>query len=172
MNNSILTDKDYSVFIKDIKHRIKNAQIKAAVSVNQELLNLYWDMAAQIVEKQKQTSWGDGFLERLSKDLQSEFPDIKGFSKRNLELMRQWYKFWSEESSITQQLVSQIPWGHNLVIISKTQNHEEALFYVQKTKPVKKSRKLMIYLKILGRQIVNPMKTRNLFVFLLMLKQK
>jgi len=133
MNGSIITDKDYTVFIKDIKHRIKNAQIKAAVSVNQELLNLYWDMAAQIIEKQKQTSWGDGFLERLSKDLQSEFPDIKGFSKRNLELMRQWYKFWSEESSITQQLVSQIPWGHNLVIMTKTQNHEEALFYVQKT---------------------------------------
>lgn len=133
MNNSILTDKDYSVFIKDIKHRIKNAQIKAAVSVNQELLNLYWDMAAQIVEKQKQTSWGDGFFERLSKDLQSEFPDIKGFSLRNLKYMRQWFLFWSQGSLIRQQLVAQIPWGHNLVIMSKTQNHEEALFYVQKT---------------------------------------
>ncbi|SLM28179.1 hypothetical protein MTBBW1_1270029 [Desulfamplus magnetovallimortis] len=133
MNKSLITDKDYYFFINDIKSRIKNAQIKAAVSVNQAFLNLYWDMAAQIVEKQKHTSWGDGFLKQLSKDLQSEFPDIKGFSLRNLKYMRQWFLFWSQDSLIGQQLVAQIPWGHNLIIMSKTQNHDQALFYVQKT---------------------------------------
>jgi len=133
MNKSLITDKDYYLFINDIKSRIKKSQIKAAVSVNQALLNLYWDMAAQIVEKQKHTSWGDGFLKQLSKDLQSEFPDIKGFSLRNLKYMRQWFLFWSQDSLIGQQLVAQIPWGHNLIIMSKTQNHDQALFYVQKT---------------------------------------
>lgn len=132
MSNSIIKDKDYFAFIQDIKQRVQSSQIKAAVSINKELLHLYWDLATRIVEKQKQSAWGDGLLEQLSKDLQTEFPDMKGFSKRNLELMRQWYKFWSEESSIAQQLVSQIPWGHNLVIVSKTKNQEEALFYVQK----------------------------------------
>jgi predicted nuclease of restriction endonuclease-like (RecB) superfamily len=69
----------------------------------------------------------------MSCDLQTEFPDIKGFSKRNLELMRQWYRFWVEEPAIARQLVSQIPWRHNLVIISKIKHIEEAKFYVQKT---------------------------------------
>jgi predicted nuclease of restriction endonuclease-like (RecB) superfamily len=76
---------------------------------------------------------GELINDQLSGDLRTEFPDMNGFSKRNLELMRQWYTFWSRESSIAQQLVAQIPWGHNLVIISKSNNPREALFYVQKT---------------------------------------
>jgi len=146
-------DKDYSAFIAELKNRIKSSQIKAAVSVNRELIGLYWELAEKIVEKQKSSQWGDGLLAQMSKDLQEEFPDMKGFSKRNLELMRQWYLFWAEgeavvqealaQSTIGQQLVAQIPiakqlatqipWWHNVVIISKIKNHEEALFYVQKT---------------------------------------
>ncbi|ABW67898.1 PDDEXK nuclease domain-containing protein [Desulfosudis oleivorans] len=133
MSKTPQQDREYTSFIKEIKKRINDSRIKAAVSVNRELLTLYWDLAAQIVKKQQQASWGDGFLDRMSKDLQAEFPDIKGFSLRNLKYMRQWYLFWSQEASIGQQLVAQIPWGHNLVIVSKTENPEEALFYVQKT---------------------------------------
>jgi len=128
----IKKDPAYFDFIQDIKNRVQSAQIKAAVSVNQELLRLYWDMGAKIVEKQKQTAWGDGFLKQMSHDLQDDFPDMKGFSLRNLKYMRQWYSFWSD-ALIGQQAVAQIPWGHNLVILSKIQDHEEALFYVQKT---------------------------------------
>jgi len=128
----IKKDPAYFDFIQDIKKRVQSAQIKAAVSVNQELLRLYWDMGAKIVEKQKQTAWGDGFLKQMSHDLQDDFPDMKGFSLRNLKYMRQWYSFWSD-ALIGQQAVAQIPWGHNLVILSKIQDHEEALFYVQKT---------------------------------------
>jgi len=70
----------------------------------------------------------------MSRDLQDAFPDMKWFSLRNLKYMRQWYRFWSAaEAAIGQQLVAQIPWGHNLVIISKAQERDEALFYVQKT---------------------------------------
>lgn len=146
-------DKDYSAFLAELKHRIKSAQIKAAVSVNRELIELYWELAEKIVEKQKSSQWGDGLLAQMSNDLKEEFPDMKGFSKRNLELMRQWYLFWSNGTAIAQQdvaqleksqqfddqmanakqLATQIPWWHNVVIISKIKNHEEALFYVQKT---------------------------------------
>jgi predicted nuclease of restriction endonuclease-like (RecB) superfamily len=102
-------------------------------AVNQELLHLYWDLAELIVLKQQEATWGDRFLSQMSKDLQAEFPDTKGFSKRNLELMRQWYGFWSAESAIAKQLVAQIPWGHNLTIIGKVKNVDEAVFYIQKT---------------------------------------
>jgi predicted nuclease of restriction endonuclease-like (RecB) superfamily len=131
IDNLIKTD-NYKAFIQDIKQRIQTAQIKAAVAVNQELLRLYWDLAERIVSKQQESAWGDGFLLQMSRDLQSEFPDMKGFSLRNLKYMRQWYQFWLSANLIGQQLVAQIPWGHNLVIISKIKNTDEAIFYVQK----------------------------------------
>lgn len=124
--------KDYKAFIKDIKERIQTAQIKAAVSVNQELLRLYWDMGERIVEKQKKSAWGDGFIQHMSIDLQSEFPEMKGFSVSNLKYMRQWYLFFSKSQQVVGQIM-QIPWGHNIVIISKCKNIEEADFYIKKT---------------------------------------
>jgi len=148
MTQSIIKTEDYLAFIQDIKQRIQGAQIKASVAVNQALLHLYWELAERIVAKQQESAWGDGFLLQMSRDLQAEFPDMKGFSKRNLELMRQWYRFWVKVPAIAQQLVAQldkpigqqlvaqitqIPWGHNLVIISKIKTTDQALFYVQKT---------------------------------------
>jgi len=133
MSDKLDNTNEYRAFIQDVKQRIQAAQIKAAVAVNRELLQLYWDLAERIVVKQQESAWGDGFLARMSRDLQDAFPGMKGFSKRNLELMRQWYCFWLRESPIAQQLVAQIPWGHNLVIISKAKDSNEALFYVQKT---------------------------------------
>ncbi|MBI5141846.1 MAG: hypothetical protein HZA20_06600 [Nitrospirae bacterium] len=109
MSNSPITSDGYRAFIQDVKQRIQSAQIKAAVAVNQTLLCLYWDIAASIVAKQQEAAWGDGFLVQMSRDLQEAFPDMKGFSKRNLEVMRQWYRFWVREPAIAQQLVAQIP---------------------------------------------------------------
>jgi predicted nuclease of restriction endonuclease-like (RecB) superfamily len=109
------------------------------------LLHLYWDLAELIVLKQQEATWGDRFITQMSKDLKDEFPDQNGLSKRNLELMRQWYRFWSADSAIVQQAATQlekpsimseifqIPWWHNVVIISKIKNADEAIFYVQKT---------------------------------------
>ena len=71
-------------------------------------------MGEQIVEQQQNYAWGDGFLKQLSHDLMMEFPEMKGFSKRNLEYIRRWYLFWSKDMSIAQQVVAQlgqIPWG-------------------------------------------------------------
>ncbi len=141
MNSLLKKDKGYVIFICQLKERIQSAQIKASVRVNRELITLYWEIARQIVEKQKTTQWGDGFLSQMSKDLQDEFPDMKGFSLRNVKYIRQWYLFWNTEKDKGQQavaqsvkqLVLQIPWGHNLLIISKSKNHEEAVFYVRNT---------------------------------------
>ncbi len=131
--SALIKNSDYKAFIQDVKQRIQSAQIKAAIAVNQELLHLYWDLAELIVSKQQEATWGDRFLTQMSEDLKAEFPDMQGFSVRNLKYMRQWFQFWSINSPIGQQLVAQIPWGHNLVIIAKVKNIDEATFYVQKT---------------------------------------
>jgi predicted nuclease of restriction endonuclease-like (RecB) superfamily len=133
MNHPLTKDKDYSVWLKELKYKVRLVPIKAAVKVNSELLQFYWELGADIVEKQATAKWGDGFLSNLSHDLMAEFPDMKGFSKRNLELIRKWYCFWSVQDEIAKQLATQIPWWHNVIIITKTKNTDEALFYVQKT---------------------------------------
>ena len=95
--SDLLKDKDYTNWLKDLKNKFRKTQLKAAVKVNSELLNFYWELGKEIVEKQKETKWGNKFLERLSKDLMSEFPDVKGFSLRNLKYIRQWYLFWNKD---------------------------------------------------------------------------
>ena len=119
----------YKDIIIDLKEKFKTHQIKASIKVNSELLEFYWYMGKKIVKIQKDYKWGSKFLENLSKDLSKEFPDVKGFSYRNIRAIKQWYLFWQQvvakmENS-KQQLVSQlfqIPWGHNLVIIQKCKN--------------------------------------------------
>jgi len=138
-NKMNLEATQYKDFILDIKQKIQTSQIKAHIKVNVELLKLYWELASMIVKKQKLSSWGDGFIADVSKDLQKEFPNLKGFSTRNIKYMRQWYIFWSDDILNGQQLVAQlenkifqIPWGHNIAIISKCKSLNEANFYINK----------------------------------------
>ncbi len=144
MGEKIVKSDDYKVFIKQMKNRIQSSQIKAALSVNTEMLKLYWFIGSEIVEKQKTANWGDGLLKQISVDLKKEFPDIKGFSYINVKYMKQWFMFWTAENEIRQQVVAQldnsnlpmiflIPWGHNILIVSKTNSIDEALFYMSKT---------------------------------------
>jgi len=126
---------DYHQWLIDLKTRFRQVQLKAAVAVNTELLRFYWELGADILARQASQAWGSGFLEKLSQDLMQEFPEMKGFSVRNLKYIRQWHRFWVE-SAIGQQAVAQlttIPWGHNLAILSKCQSHAQALYYVQQT---------------------------------------
>jgi len=138
---------EYKEWLNEIKQRFQSSQIKASLQVNSVLLEFYWGLGSEIVEKQKNSTWGSGFLEQLSEDLSAEFPDVKGFSYTNLKNIRQWYLFWQQlvgelkttksqqrvgESSVenTEQVVSQIlqiPWGHNIAIIQKCKTHDEAL---------------------------------------------
>jgi len=135
---------DYTNWLAELKTRVRQSQLKAAVSVNQELLKFYWKLGSDIVEKQKNSAWGAGFLKQLSRDLITEFPDMKGFSLSNIKYIRQWFLFYSDSISIGQQAVgqlkqqivtqiTQIPWGHNLAIIAKCKELNEALYYVQNT---------------------------------------
>ncbi|MDD4650055.1 MAG: DUF1016 N-terminal domain-containing protein [Desulfoplanes sp.] len=122
--------------MKELKKKVRQSQLKAAVAVNTTLLEFYWELGADIVKKQKNATWGSGFLKRLSHDLMSEFPDMKGFSKRNLEQIRRWYLFYSEAGPIAKQPATQlfsIPWWHNVVIVSKCKTTAKAFFYIQKT---------------------------------------
>jgi predicted nuclease of restriction endonuclease-like (RecB) superfamily len=135
---------DYQNWLTGVKSKLRSVQLKAAVAVNSALLVFYWELGAEIVEKQKERTWGDGFLQQLSQDLMADFPEMKGFSKRNLEQIRRWYRFWSENEEFAKQLASQIkegrmhglfqiPWWHNVVILTKCRSTTEALYYVENT---------------------------------------
>lgn len=82
-------DPSYIHWLEQLKTKIQSAQLKAAIAVNSQLLQLYWDLGKEIVKKQSMASWGDGVLEQLSVDLRLSFPEITGFSKRNLYAIRQ-----------------------------------------------------------------------------------
>lgn len=133
--------EDYRQWLTELKSKIRFSQIKAAVAVNSELIRLYWNLGQQIVEKQENAQWGSGFIERLSKDLQTEFPTIGGFSYRNLRRCKQFYLFYNQGNTIRPQLVAkleddslfQIPWGHHGLIMERTKVVQEALFYIHKT---------------------------------------
>jgi hypothetical protein len=109
----------YNAWFADLKQRITFARQKASLSVNTTLMELYWEIGRDMIDKEQTSSWGSGFIERLSRDLTYEFPDIKGFSRRNLYAIRQWFLFYSTQSGFVPQTVAQIPWGHNRLIVSK-----------------------------------------------------
>jgi len=129
-----LKTSDYKQFIQELKSKIQTSQIKASIKVNEELLKLYWQIAQMIVAKQKEASWGDNIIEKISRDLKIEFPDMKGFSVTNIKYMRNWYLYWTNQNR--PQVVDEIfkiPWGHNREIITKIKEPQEALYYTQKT---------------------------------------
>jgi len=148
MKKPLTKNEAYSAWLKELKDRVRQVQIKAAVKVNSELLQFYWNLGQDIVEKQKNARWGSGFLKQLSMDLSSEFPDMKGFSERNIKYVRQWFLFYNRNNAIGQQAVAQltqIPWGHNIAIVSKCKNTDEALFYAQKTIQNSWSRSVLVH---------------------------
>lgn len=133
MSQDLIKTDEYRSLIADLKSRIQAAQIKAAITVNNQLIELYWDIGRQIAEKQQASGWGDAVIEQIAQDLTRELGGLKGFSRRNLYFVRQFYGFYAGHSEFVQQLVSQIPWGHNILILQKIKDQDKALWYVQKT---------------------------------------
>lgn len=127
--NDKIRSLDYYNWIKELKSKIHAAQTKVALTINSQLLELYWEIGKDISERQENTEWGSKFIEQTAIELKNEFPEIRGFSRRNLYAIRQWYKFYSEKYPFVPQSVAQIPWGHNRLIISKIKDIEEAEFY-------------------------------------------
>jgi len=139
---------DYRQWLGTLKARYRQVQLKAAVAVNTELLQFYWELGADILARQQATTWGQGFLTQLSADLMREFPGVAGFSKRNLEQIRRWHAFWSSEPAIAKQAASQltaVPWWHQVVIVSKCRRHDEALYYLRATLKHGWSRSVLVH---------------------------
>ena len=158
-----ILDKDYSLWLKDLSSRYRRSQIKAAVKVNQEMLQFYWELGRDIVEMKAESRWGSGFMKKLSHDLKLENPDATCFSETNLLYMKNFYILFAPYSEITPQLEEQIeqvssitpqveekkkithkinsllfmiPWGHHKLLIDKFKkkmSQDEAWFYVTKT---------------------------------------
>jgi len=155
-----ILDKDYLKWIKELSTRFHRSQVKASVRVNQEMLQFYWELGRDIVEKKAESRWGSGFMKNLSRDLKEVNPDATCFSETNLLYMKNFYVLYQpylqiapqvgeqitqqaveqRENTITPQLVEQIqndlfsvPWGHHRFIIDKFKEQpEKALFFVHR----------------------------------------
>ncbi|GAP99871.1 PDDEXK nuclease domain-containing protein [Leptolyngbya sp. NIES-2104] len=130
--SSSLVPEGYSQLLSDLKDRIRTAQVRAAVSVNRELVLLYWQIGQMILDRQAQAGWGAKVIDQLSKDLRREFPEVKGFSSRNLKYMRTFAEAYPE-LSIVQEVLAQITWYHNLALLEKLKITEDRLWYAQQT---------------------------------------
>jgi predicted nuclease of restriction endonuclease-like (RecB) superfamily len=127
-----LVSQAYGAWLADLKQRIQSAQQRATLSVNRELVLLYWNIGRDILERQQAQGWGAKIVDQLAKDLTAAFPDMKGFSRRNLLYMRSFAEQWPE-AEFVQQAVAQLPWGHNILIITKSSSVAEARFYIEQT---------------------------------------
>lgn len=136
----------YKNWIEDVKKRVRSTQIKAAIAVNSALIEFYWELGKMLHEKQ--TAWGTGFLENVSRDLKMEFPEMAGFSVTNLKYCRLYYAYFSPQvedgSEIRPQaedefireslsLSFQLPWGHIKELISKVKEVKVVRFYIEQT---------------------------------------
>lgn len=127
----MILDDEYKEWLMGLKSKIRSMQLKAAIAVNSALIEFYWELGRMITEKQSQTKWGDKLIDQVARDLKTEFPDMAGLSNSNLKYCKRFYTFY--QSSMGQQPVDQIPWGHNILIFSKSRDTDEAGFYIQKT---------------------------------------
>lgn len=126
----IQTPKGYADWLADLKTRIHSAQQRATLAVNRELVTLYWQIGRDILARQAQQGWGAKVIDRLSHDLRTAFPDMKGFSRANLMYMRAFAEAWPDEQ-IVQQAVGQLPWGHNLVLLTRLKQPDQRLSYAR-----------------------------------------
>ena len=131
MANDLLPE-GYARFLGDLKERISAAQVRAALSVNRELIYLYWQLGREIATALSRRSWGSRVLDRLARDLQAAFPGVEGFSQRNLYRMRAFYEAYPEEQHFVTQAVSQLPWGHNIVLFQRLKDPQLRLWYATK----------------------------------------
>lgn len=133
------TDKDYQHWLEQVKLRIRSARVKVALAANAELISFYWDLGKMIIEKQSQTSWGDKLIEQVANNLKADFPDMTGLSTSNLKYCKRFYQFYHAQigqqavDQLQTTLVTQIPWGHNILIFTKSHDIKEANFYLQNT---------------------------------------
>jgi predicted nuclease of restriction endonuclease-like (RecB) superfamily len=126
----------YAELLADLKRHIGTAQVRAAVAVNRELVELYWRIGREIVERQEREGWGKGVIERLARDLQVAFPGLQGFSPSNVWRMRAFFLGHARGGEELQgagppEFATTLPWGHNVVLVEKVKDPSERLWYAQ-----------------------------------------
>lgn len=160
MKDSIIIDNDYKKWVLSLSAQYRNSQIKAAMRVNSEMLQFYWSLGRDIVERRMENTYGSGFYKRLSADLLRELPDVKGFSPTNIKYFRYFYELYSpileDHRKIADDYALQkcpqladdlfsIPWDHHRRIIDRCKdNPRKALFFVRKTKENNWSRSVLL----------------------------
>jgi hypothetical protein len=145
---------DFPILLKEIKNRIQQAQTRAMLAVNAELVQLYWDIGRIIAARQQQEGWGAAVIPRLSRELLNELPEVKGFSERNIKRMLAFYREYTNPTDFlpqhalrssgppkVPQLAAQlpdsilwsIPWFHQIVLMEKVKDRTIRLWYMQQT---------------------------------------
>jgi predicted nuclease of restriction endonuclease-like (RecB) superfamily len=142
--DSLSIPEDYNNFIQELKERIRNARLRAALSVNRELVLLYWQIGQDILHRQQQQAWGAKIIDRLGADLRKAFPDMKGLSSRNLKYMRSFAENYPDFEFV-QQVAAQIPWFHNCVILDKVKVRDKREWYIRQTIEQGWSRNVLVH---------------------------
>ncbi len=150
-SSTLVANLDYVNWLKQIKQRIHSVRMKVALAANSKLIALYYEIGAQIVERESTVRWGSKFIDAFSKDLKAEFPDVGGFSAKNLRYCRAFFRFycvpeiwqravaklttepWAGVDTELAQRLAQIPWGHHIQIFTKASSLDEATFYLTQT---------------------------------------
>ena len=130
-NNAIIESIDYAQVLTKLKDYVRASRLRAARAVNTELILLYHRIGTYILQLQKEQGWGSKVIQQLSKDLKSTFPDMKGFSERNLKYMRK-FAFEYPDAEFVQQAVAQLPWSHICIILTALQSSDARQFYIAK----------------------------------------
>lgn len=123
--------KDYPSWLAELKHRIQSERLRIVITNNAAMVLLYWDIGQRILEKQKMQGWGAKIIDSLSFDLREQFPEMKGFSPRNLKYMRAFATAWPKRE-IVQEALAQLSWYQNLVLLEKLKTPEHRLWYAAK----------------------------------------
>lgn len=147
-------DDSYVSFVEDLKQTISRTRMVVTLQANTQLIAMYWRIGDRILKTQEERGWGARVIDRLSHDLREAFPDMKGFSASNLKYMRRFAEAWPD-FAIGQQPVDQLPWGSNLVLLSKLDNAQDRLWYAQQAVENGWSR------NVLGMQIDSRLKERT-----------
>lgn len=121
----------YADWLADLKTRIHAAQQRAALAVNRELVLLYWQIGRDILARQADQGWGAKVIDRLAHDLRTAFPEMKGFSPRNLKYMRAFAEAWQDDEFV-QAALAQLPWYHQLALLDKLKTEKERRWYAAK----------------------------------------
>lgn len=137
-------DSGYVELVNTLKQKIQLARQRAVLSVNRELVILYWEIGRSILEKQEKEGWGSKIIDRLSRDLCRSFPEMKGFSTRNLKYMQK-FAVTYHDFEFVQQVAAQLPWFHNCVLIDRVKDNKERKWYIQQTIQNGWSRNILVH---------------------------